>query len=980
MKYRLIFLAVASASLALSGAAAYAALPAASAAVSAPASHSAAAEFSWYKAAFPWDHSDLKPDPAMTYGVLPNGVRYVILPHQTPKGRVSLYLDVQAGSYFETPEQLGYAHYIEHMAFNGTKHFAPGSLIPFFQKNGMSFGGDTNASTDPVETIYTLDLSSGSSDQLQKGLSILRDYADDQLFIPNEVKEEMGIILSEKRARDSESQQAEDAFRNWFYRGSKFTDATIGKTETIKAANSDNLRPFYDTWYRSDRMVVIAVGDVNPEKTKAEIEAAFGSMKKATASDPGAVIPSLGNPTAAGVRAWVSTRKESTTRIMVYVMHPRRHEAPSRAASEQDVADGIASSIFERRLQQREEKSPGIWRGAGFSSDIRSSLTPEAVMVAVTSNDGWKKALTGLEEESASAIRYGFTKEELDLALKRYEEKLRAAVQNYNGYQSSDIAGAIAWTINSDQVVTSPEQDLEFFNSIKKDMTLERVNAAFRDAFKPENRTIQLSGGAKATTAEVVKVWQEAASQPAKPLAEQSTVKFPYLTLPAMPTGTSAAAWQPILSGKAFQTRVAAKDLNLQIEEATLPNGIRLYLQPLTMEKGTVQASLIFGSGTQTYEDIDAWKPKLAQSVLQQHGVGKLTQTQTADTLGTKGIAVAESYSPDHFSISGTAQKGDVKTLLEALWTQYQQPTVDAADLTRVKESLAQNRHLLYETTAGAASWMPLAWFTGDLERVRPLSPTNLDRYTLPAVREVIAASRTVSPIAIVISGDFDKKAAVDAVAQLFNAEKTGTESGVKRESPLSFPSGRENRVVIADTAPKAFLNEAWRLPNTDGADRKTVMTYRMAASVLSDKLREVIREKLGAAYSPWSFYYQSPQNDGFGFIWASVQTSPDQLALVRKTLGQVMGDLASKGITEDELEKLKKPMITALQTQRKLNVRWEALLRLEVTEKQPWIKWNEEDIPALQAVTADDVTSALRLAFKSQPAIHIITTEDKAE
>lgn len=441
MKYRLIFLAVASASLALSGASAYAALPAVNTAVSAPASHSAGSEFSWYKAAFPWDHSDLKPDPAMTYGVLPNGVRYVILPHQTPKGRVSLYLDVQAGSYFETPEQLGYAHYIEHMAFNGTKHFAPGSLIPFFQKNGMSFGGDTNASTDPVETIYTLDLSSGSSDQLQKGLSILRDYADGQLFIPNEVKEEMGIILSEKRARDSESQQAEDAFRNWFYRGSKFTDATIGKTETIKAANSDNLRPFYDTWYRSDRMVVIAVGDVNPEKTKAEIEAAFGSMKKATASDPGAVIPSLGNPTASGVRAWVSTRKESTTRIMVYVMHPRRHESPSRAASEQDVADGIASSIFERRLQQREEKSPGIWRGAGFSSDIRSSLTPEAVMVAVTSNDGWKKALTGLEEESASAIKYGFTKEELDLALKRYEEKLRAAVQNYNGYQNSDIAG-----------------------------------------------------------------------------------------------------------------------------------------------------------------------------------------------------------------------------------------------------------------------------------------------------------------------------------------------------------------------------------------------------------------------------------------------------------------------------------------------------------------------------------------------------------
>mgnify|MGYP002562536822 CR=1 FL=1 len=224
------------------------------------------------------------------------------------------------------------------------------------------------------------------------------------------------------------------------------------------------------------------------------------------------------------------------------------------------------------------------------------------------------------------------------------------------------------------------------------------------DELEQENGFPRLQQETEALAAEdplSAPVEQDAASQPVKPLAEQLTVKFPYLTLPAMPTGAEAAAWEPILSGKAFHTRVAAKDLNLQIEEATLPNGIHLYLQPLTMEKGTVQASLIFGSGTQTYEDIDAWKPKLAQSVLQQHGVGKLTQTQTADTLGTKGIAVAESYSPDHFSISGTAQKGDLKTMLEALWTQYQQPTVDAADLTRVKESLAQSRHLLYGIASG---------------------------------------------------------------------------------------------------------------------------------------------------------------------------------------------------------------------------------------------------------------------------------------
>ncbi|MEO5722549.1 MAG: insulinase family protein, partial [Chthoniobacterales bacterium] len=152
---------------------------------------------------FPHEGSDLQPDPAALFGKLPNGLRYIVRPNPEPKGRVSLRLLVLAGSLQENDDQRGLAHFLEHMAFNGSKNYPPGTLVSFFQRMGMNFGGDTNASTSFERTIYLLELAQADRDTIAEGLRVLGDYAGGLLLTKEEIDRERGVILSEKRVSDS---------------------------------------------------------------------------------------------------------------------------------------------------------------------------------------------------------------------------------------------------------------------------------------------------------------------------------------------------------------------------------------------------------------------------------------------------------------------------------------------------------------------------------------------------------------------------------------------------------------------------------------------------------------------------------------------------------------------------------------------------------------------------------------------------------
>ncbi|NBQ59370.1 MAG: insulinase family protein, partial [Opitutaceae bacterium] len=230
-------------------------------------------------AAFAHVGSDLSPDPAIRFGTLPNGVRYALLHNNEPKNRASLRLHIGAGSFNETEGQRGVAHFLEHMAFNGSEHYAAGTLVEFFQRMGMSFGGDTNAFTSFDQTVYMLELPKTDAPTLAEGLRVFADYAGGLLLNPTEIDKERGIILSEKRTRDSVGFRTLVAQFEYVLADTLLPKRLpIGLVPVIEKAPREAFVDFYNTWYRPELTTIVAVGDFDVAALEQQISATFANL------------------------------------------------------------------------------------------------------------------------------------------------------------------------------------------------------------------------------------------------------------------------------------------------------------------------------------------------------------------------------------------------------------------------------------------------------------------------------------------------------------------------------------------------------------------------------------------------------------------------------------------------------------------------------------------------------------------------------
>ncbi len=223
--------------------------------------------------------SDLQPDPKLIFGRLANGFRYVLMPNSEPRDRVSLHLNVQVGSLSESDGQRGLAHFLEHLMFNGSTNFPPGELVKYFQRIGMQFGPDANAHTGFEETVYDVLLPDGKPESLANGLLVLSDYAQGALLLPSEVARESKVILSEMRARDSTSYRILDARFQFEFEGTRVAQRLpIGLKEVIQGATSEDLKHFYDTWYRPETMILVMVGDITEATVEPLIKKHFSTF------------------------------------------------------------------------------------------------------------------------------------------------------------------------------------------------------------------------------------------------------------------------------------------------------------------------------------------------------------------------------------------------------------------------------------------------------------------------------------------------------------------------------------------------------------------------------------------------------------------------------------------------------------------------------------------------------------------------------
>src|SRR6266508_4231878 len=353
----------------------------------------------------------LPTDPAVVTGRLTNGLAYIIRSHKNPEGRVSIWLHVSSGSLNETEQQRGLAHYLEHMAFNGSANFPPGSVMPFFQSLGLSFGRDQNAFTSFNQTTYTLTLPGGGREMLDKGMLFMSDVALRMSLDPAEINSERQIILEEKRARLGARQRVEEqVYEQLAPESTLGRRLPIGIEQTITSVTRDDFQDYYSRWYVPSNMTIIVVGDTDPAMVADVIMRAFGGGPAAPRPTP----RDVGVKTTAGPRAIVVTDPELTrAEVSILRLEPPRGPTATVAQMRRDLIERIGTWVSNRRMSAELAAGRASFLHADASVQEWTGTLRMIAFEASGRPGTWRAMLTDLGIALQRARLHGFTEREI---------------------------------------------------------------------------------------------------------------------------------------------------------------------------------------------------------------------------------------------------------------------------------------------------------------------------------------------------------------------------------------------------------------------------------------------------------------------------------------------------------------------------------------------------------------------------------------
>lgn len=918
-----------------------------------------AEEASWLDGRWPQEHHALPAHPKAIFGRLDNGFRYVIFPNDKPAGRTRLSLDVQVGSLMEDQAELGVAHYLEHMAFNGSRHFAPGTLIPFLQQHGMQFGADANAHTAFTETVFDLDLAAKSGADLDTGLLFLRDIADGLLLDPTEVDRERGVILSEKSARSSERSRLSRKTIEAMFAGTKFANEIIGSEDTINALDAAALRRFYQTWYRPDRMILVAVGDSDPALLRARIEAQFADIAPRQDS---VSTPWWGDVHHQGVSARYEKTATDGFSVSVTALHPRQWRPDSLAEQRRQIADMLAREIFQRRLQAKTAATAQFVQASYAGSRQAFDLFPSTSLSATCDKAKALACLTALSQELATALSYGFTDEEVTAARGFVKTRLQAALSDNAQRQNKDIAAAIIAALNSDEVFQSEEQSRAFAIPTLEQIDKAEIEQTFRAAWDSGNRLIAASGSADLgadPSARLTAAWKagETVTAPYQGVAAQG--HFPYLPEPTKPLSIVQVSHHPLAGSELSEQRVE------------LANGLTLRLLPTSFDKGQLSLTLLYGRGLASLSDQDHRTALVSAQVLRDSGLGKLDREAQRQAFGGKPIRVGEGFRDDVFTISAAGNRDQQDLLLTALWTQFQDPHPRDDAYQRALSGLRISRNERLNTLDGVSQTAVERALFGSVRRSTQLDEDAARSVSLPEMERLLADLRQQGPRTLIAVGDFDPDTLTARAALLFASVPPAVDQSPPARPDPRFPTGQTLRTEVPGLTGKVNLVLAWRADSPDQSDQRSLAARRLLAEVLDNRLREKVREEMGASYSPTARYRHDPTLDGYGFYLMSITTDRAHLEQVRAAAKAVARDLAAP-LPPGTVETVRATALSASQAARQQNRYWQRLLEQESLRGQPVSDWSALQTAALRDVTDSDLEAAAR-ALAEAPAEIIV-------
>jgi zinc protease len=851
----------------------------------------------------------LPTDPKVTLGTLPNGLKYYIRQNQKPEKRAELRLVVRAGSILEDDDQLGLAHFLEHTAFNGTTNFKKNELVSYLQSIGVRFGADLNAQTGFDETLYMLPIPTDSAHLVEKAFQILEDWAHGQIFDPTEVANERGIVVEEWRGRKGAGDRMMQKWLPIALKGSRYAARLpIGTQESIMGATPEKLRRFYQDWYRPDNMAVVAVGDFDPARIETLIRQHFSKIARRPnpRARPDVAVPDNAQPLVA-----ITTDREATTSSVTLTFKLPAEETRTVGDYRRGLTERLYLTLLNNRFFEITQKPDAPFTGAGASKGSFFAGRKDAFSLGAGAKDGGiDRALEALLTEARRVDQFGFLGSELARAKQNLLRGYERAHAERNTTQSAAFVEEYVGNFLNGEAIPGIEYEYTLAQQLLPAITLADVNALAGRWITDENRIILVQAPEKAD----VKV----------PTEPELLAVFDRASGATVTAYTEAVSDEPLIERLPNPGRVVSERsiAAVNVTEWRLSNGARVLIKPTDFKTDEILFSAYSAGGNSLVPDRDVMSATLAGQIVQLSGLGRFNRIDLSKKLAGKAANARPTIGLISEGLSGTASPKDLETLLQLVHLSFTAPRLDSTAFQAFKSQVTPQL-----TNRGAD---PEAVFVDTIQvtltqnhvRGRPITLATFNevdpRRALQIYQDRFADA---GDFTFLFVGNVDL-ATLKPFAERYLATlpATGRKENWK-DVGMAPPTGVIEKVVRKGTEPKASTWIVFTGPFQNAPANRFAL--RALTDLFQIRLNDVLRERLGGAYSPGvgGEGTRAPRQEYS--IQVQFDSSPENVEPLAKTVFAMIDSLQTAGPAAADVEKVKEQLIRARETQLKTNAYW---------------------------------------------------------
>jgi zinc protease len=848
-------------------------------------------------------------DPVVRTGQLPNGLKYYIRRNGRPANRVSLRLAVNVGSIFEENDQRGLAHFLEHMAFNGTEHFKPGELVSFLETIGARFGPHVNAYTSFDETVYMLDLPTDKPGYVDRGLLVLHDFAAGMSLLPAEIDKERGVVIEEWRGRLGAGSRLTDKQLPVLLAKSRYAERLpIGTPEILKSFPRQRLVDFYRKWYRPDQMAVIVVGDVDPAEAMKLVEQRFAGIPAATTP-----LTTVDRSVPPHKETLFSIATDPEAQGWSVALASKRPVEVEKTVGDyrRSLIQQLATQMLNLRLSEiaRRPNAPFLGAEAGSSGLGRSVELYE--LGASVQEGRIAQGLEALIVEARRMQQFGFTAEELDRARAALLSGFERAYKERNTSESPSYASEYVRAFLEQEPIPGIEFEYSIAKTFVPSVTLAEVTAEARKMLRDDNRVVLVVAPEKKETP----VPTEAAIREVMVKAEKAPVE----------AYTDALAGRDLVEKPPAAGKVTARrtipELNTTV--VTLSNGVDVWLKPTDFKSDQVLISAYAKGGTSLASESTFKEASLATALVGVGGMGGLSPVDLSKLLAGKIAQVSPTIGSYTHGINGSASPRDLETALKLNYLIFTAPNLTRESFELLKRRLAS----ALENQAQNPGYV----FNERLEQVNTSNHYTAKNLTVADVgsldleqmqrfyRERFA---NAADFTYFIVGTFT----VDEITPLLEKwvatlPSTGKKASTFRDMGVRFPGSKVADEVKKGREPRGQTVMSF-FADTN-LDELEMHRARAAASLLGIRLRDILREELGGTYGVSVSYDNALPLNGYGAMTVQFGSDP---ANIEKLTGEVLKEverLKAQGPTADDVARVQELERRDLETATKQNSYW---------------------------------------------------------